>query len=385
MVGNSLGKRLNGCADVARAWLFQEAAPRWIDPAIMGSDMFPERILRSGAPDLCDHRLFVQARSIYSFLSIGALGWDGNWRDRSSKALEHILRNGRRADGFYIHKFALDGSVADSRADLYDQAFMIFMFAHAGKILDRPNLFEAAYELMETLSANWRHPAGGFREGEIATTPPRRQNPHMHLFEASLAMLQATENVYWRDLAEELAALAEACFIDPDSGALIEYFDNDLKPYAETGKVVEPGHCFEWAWLFEQLGGRGTDISDHLTSFARLHGLDHNRGITINEVYTDGSVRESRGRLWPQTERMKAAIARSRRLGGEEEVLAICEAFDGLQKYLDPNDRAIWYDKIKVDGSFEPENAPASSLYHIVNSYCELITFAESQARLQVL
>nr|WP_272209658.1 AGE family epimerase/isomerase [Marinicella sp. W31]MDC2875478.1 AGE family epimerase/isomerase [Marinicella sp. W31] len=347
--------------------------------------MFPERILRSGEPDLCDHRLFVQARSIYSFLSIGALGWDGNWRERSINALEHILRNGRRADGFYIHKFALDGSVADSRADLYDQAFMIFMFAHAGKVLDRPDLFDAAGTLMETLSAHWRHPEGGFREGEIASTPPRRQNPHMHLFEASLSMLRATGTAYWRELAEELAGLAEACFIDPDSGALIEYFDNELRPCAETGKVVEPGHCFEWAWLFEQRGGRGTEISDRLTSFARLHGIDHSRGITINEVSTDGSLRENRGRLWPQTERMKAAVARARRLGDEEEVFAICEAFDGLQKYLDPNDRAIWYDKMKADGSFELESAPASSLYHIVNSYCELITFAESQAKRQAL
>ncbi|MDH7804208.1 MULTISPECIES: hypothetical protein [unclassified Rhizobium] len=76
-------------------------------------------ILRSGAPSPFDPCLSVQARSIYSSLSIGALGWHDNLRERSIERLEHILRKGRHADRFSIHEFAFDGSVAD----LYDQAF----------------------------------------------------------------------------------------------------------------------------------------------------------------------------------------------------------------------------------------------------------------------
>ena len=36
-----------------------------------------------------------------------------------------------------------------------------------------------------------RHPAGGWREGTVKPFP-RRQNPHMHLLEASRAPYQAT-------------------------------------------------------------------------------------------------------------------------------------------------------------------------------------------------
>jgi mannose/cellobiose epimerase-like protein (N-acyl-D-glucosamine 2-epimerase family) len=36
--------------------------------------------------------------------------------------------------------------------------------------------------------------------------------------------------------------------------ALLEYFDADLQPAGgQEGCNVEPGHCFEWAWLFEPL------------------------------------------------------------------------------------------------------------------------------------
>jgi mannose-6-phosphate isomerase len=108
------------------------------------------------------------------------------------------------------------------------------------------------------------------------------------------------------------------------TGALIDYFDADLKPPAgEEGRIVEPGHCFEWAWLFERLAQwdvpGATQISDGMTAFARRYGLDRTRGVAINEVTTDGAIRNPAARLWPQTERLKAAPARLRRTGEHDE------------------------------------------------------------------
>ena len=78
----------------------------------------------------------------------------------------------------------------------------------------------------------------------------------------------------------------------------------------EDGRIVEPGHCFEGAWLFERLTQWGasdaTLISDGMARFARRHGLDPARGVAINEVMIDGSVRNPAARLWPQTERLKS-------------------------------------------------------------------------------
>ncbi|XHE16276.1 hypothetical protein PCC82_23435 [Agrobacterium deltaense] len=123
MIGKSLGKRLTGCADAAYASFFSRNCPEMDRASDRKVLLVIRAILCSGAPSLFDHCLSVQARSIYSSLSIEALGWHDNLRERSIERLEHILRKVRHADRFSIHEFAFDGSVADSGADLYDQAF----------------------------------------------------------------------------------------------------------------------------------------------------------------------------------------------------------------------------------------------------------------------
>ena len=92
--------------------------------------------------------------------------------------------------------------------------------------------------------------------------------------------------------------------------------DAELQPLeGENGRIVEPGHCFEWAGLFETLAQwdmpEATALSDRMTRFARRHGLCPVRGVAINEVLIDGSIRNAAARLWPQTERPKAALARA--------------------------------------------------------------------------
>ena len=63
-----------------------------------------------------------------------------------------------------------------------------------------------------------------------------------------------------------------------------------------------------------------------MARFARRHGLDHGHGVAINEVMIDGSIRNPAARLWPQTERLKAALARYRRTGEDEERAEVAAA-----------------------------------------------------------
>ncbi len=114
-----------------------------------------------------------------------------------------------------------------------------------------------------------------------------------------------------------------------------------------------------------------------MARFGRRHGLDPVRGVAINEVLTDGSVRNAAARLWPQTERLKAALARLRRTGAQEEHSEAVAAYAGLVKYFETPRRGAWRDKLKADGSWVEEPAPGSSLYHITCALAELIDTAE--------
>lgn len=364
-------------ARLGREWLFEAAAPLWSASLSGRTVLFPERFLIEGEKTPCAHRLFVQARHIFSYCEMGRLGWSGPWREMVEASVDFLLDTGRRPDGFYIHTFDSEGVALDTRADLYDQAFMLLALAHAGHAMGREDLFVAAEALDNALDVGWRLPHGGYFEGEIAQCPPYRQNPHMHLLESFIALHLATGAPRWRRKAEHLFSLCQKSFIDPASGALIEYFDAALRPLREDeGRIVEPGHCFEWAWLLETLAQWGvadaTKISEGLVGFARRYGIDSQRGVAISELTTDGAVRNADARLWPQTERLKAALARARHSGDIGERKEARDAFAGLVKYFDTPKRGVWRDKLRADGSWIEEPAPGSSLYHITCALAEL-------------
>ena len=360
----------------AKNWLLNEAAPLW--SAGRRKDFYVERLTMEGKPDESPRRLFVQARMIYSFCRIGDFGWRGPWREDAEATINALLARGKRDDGFFIHSFDVKGDVFDYRADLYDQAFMLFCFAHAGVFLKRSDLFSEAERLMDCLETKWRRPSGGFYEGEIVDPAYRLQNPHMHLAEAFLALAAATGKARWGALAQEMADLCRTHFIDQESGALTEYFTQDLEPAVGVkGQIVEPGHCCEWAWLFENpllKDRRGCiELSDRLVAFARSWGVDRDQGVMINEVRLDGAPHNANARLWPQTERLKAALARFRRTGDGVEAHEAVKAFAGLQVFLASPVPGLWRDKLQADGQWVFEPAPGSSLYHIACSLAELI------------
>lgn len=310
------------------------------------------------------------------------MGWPGPWENLVTQTIDMLIKHGRRNDGFYVHRLDSEAAHLDPRADLYDQAFVLFALGTAGGALNREDLFDRAEHLLDRIEDAWQHPAGGFREGEIVDSHVRRQNPHMHLFEAFLALHEASGRERFRVAAVDIASLAKSRFIDP-TGALLEYFTDDLSPApGQEGRIVEPGHCFEWAWLFERLAAAGWPeghaLSDRLTVFARRYGIDTTRGVAINAILTDGTAHDRTARLWPQTERIKAAVVRLSRLNTEEEAKEVVAAAAGLERYFDVPLPGIWRDKLTAADAWIEEPAPGSSLYHITCAYAELF---ESQRR----
>lgn len=377
--------QLGEAANRARGFLLGPAAQFWSHGGHLRNGLFPERFDLSGVENTEYFRTFVQARHVFSFACIGKLGWTGPWRQLIGSALETLLSRAKRSDGFFVHKMDSNAEPLDMRADLYDQAFVLLALAVGGSSLNRPELFDEAEDLLSRISDRWRHPEGGYHEGEIADDRVRRQNPHMHLLEALLALSEASDRPVFATAAQKIAELARDRFIDPSSGALLEYFRDDLHP-AEgiEGRIAEPGHCFEWAWLFERIAADGSaewiNVSDRLTEFGRNVGIDDSRGVAVNEVLVDGELHDGLARLWPQAERMKAAAIRFRRLGSEFEAEEVVLAARSLEKYYDVPTAGLWRDKLKPDASWMEELAPGSSLYHISCAYAELMSLLVAAA-----
>ena len=353
-----------------RSWLFDAALPLWWNK---GADHerggFHEALDGTGEPVAADRRARVQARQIYTFATAGALGWPGPWRQAVDHGLEFFLRAYRRPDGLFRTMVSPTGATLDDTAWLYDQAFSLFALAQATRA-GVDGLHRPAHSLRTALEV-WRLGEGGFREA--SPTHPFQSNPHMHLLEASLAWSEIDDDPAWTQLADEIVSLALTRFIDT-CGQLHEYFAPDwsFAPGVD-GRIVEPGHQFEWAWLIERwarLRGRETAHRAAVALYeAGQRGIDRRRGVANQQLLDDGRVHDPVARLWPQTEWLKAATILADKAGA-------AAATQGLRLYLDRAPAGLWWDKLRPDGAFADEPAPASSFYHIICAISETVSAA---------
>ena len=356
------------------AWLGEAALPLWagagVDPV---GGLFQETLSVEGAPVEAPRRARAQARQVFVFASAVTAGYGARWLATARTGWARFAAAYRRPDGLFINRAAADGTPLDTEADVYEQAFALLAMA-ALNAAD-PAAGDLAGEAEQTLAAleTRRAPSGGFRENG---PHPFQANCHMHLFESALAW-EAAGDARWAALSDEIAGLAMTRFIDADTGVLREFFDADWQALPGEAGLVEPGHHFEWAWLLQRWGlARGEPAA---RSLARrlfengLRGVDPVREVAVNAVWDDFSPRDGSARLWPQTEHLKAALA----VGSEAQALT---AARGLAQYLDVPKRGAWRDKLRPDGTFVEEPAPATSFYHLMVAILELSAHGRSAA-----
>ena len=110
--------------------------------------------------------------------------------------------------------------------------------------------------------------------------------------------------------------------------------------------------------------------------------MDRRRGVVVNALLDNLQSLEPSARLWPQTERIKAALIMAARIGASDpgrRDSCLREAADGvrgLELYLQTPMPGLWRDTLEPAGVFTEEAAPASSFYHIVCAIAELHALA---------
>ncbi len=364
-------------------WLHAEALPLWWrEGAVRPDGGFAETIGLDGKATRDPRRARVQPRQIFCFAQAGEMGWNGPWEEAMRFGLGFFDRVFLGQDGFYGALADANGTLLDAGFDLYNQAFALLGFASIAGALpaERDAMTARAEALLQNLRKRYGHPARGFEE-DFPRRLPLCSNPHMHLFEAALAWEELEGAGQWSLLADEIAELCRNYFIDAKTGALREFFDGDWFPHpGEHGRVVEPGHQFEWAWLLARWADARGDRAAlgharQLFSIGITHGLRPDRKAAVLSLHDDFSVREPVARLWTQTEWLKAALRLAILSDGSQRrryLESAGEACAALHRFLQAPVPGLWRDKMLPDGSFAEEASPASTFYHIVGAIREL-------------
>ncbi|MEZ0000125.1 mannose/cellobiose epimerase-like protein (N-acyl-D-glucosamine 2-epimerase family) [Sinorhizobium fredii] len=363
----------------AREWLLDEALPFWSTRGIDGqSGGYVEQMGFDGYDrQTTFKRVRVIGRQIYVFSHASLLGWQGIAQARHG--YEFLVSNAWLGpEHGWARQLNRDGSVKDPTADLYDLAFVLFAFGWFYRASDDPAARAWANRTFDFINTHMRHPSGKGFLVEKPATGPRLQNPHMHLLEAALVNYEATQDDRFKALADEIVDLFIACFFDQATSTLAEYFTEDWsRDPGQSGQLVEPGHQFEWAWIlanYQRLTGR--KVGEHieaLVRFAERHGVRRDNHLTCNVVSSDGKVLDAGSRVWPNTERIQAAVAMFEFAG--EDPRAIFEASTRalFDHFLHGCAAGNWIDRIDADGRTCVDHVPVSTLYHLMIAFAEML------------
>lgn len=375
MIDTALSDR----AKTAWDWMMSASLPFWADRGVHPQLGFHERLTATGetiADD--DTRVRLQARQTFCFAYGKALGWsDPRADDLIQRGLGVLRDHCRRPDGLYGSRMSYTGGLSVDSANLYDSAFALlaFSWAHrvgAGGALDLGLALDAAIE------SELKRPAseGGYRE-MLPVLDVRLQNPHMHLFESSLAFFEATGNQGALDRARAIETLLETHFLEPASGALREEFAMDWGP--ADGDRHEAGHQYEWVWLMSERARLSKmTISTAADALYRNAVELTGPGAAVALSHTlSREVLDATERTWGLTEALKAHTVRILDGDTAAEAMAI-ETFDRMwTRHIKPAPEGGWLDKYGPDGQPDLSDMTAATGYHIYVAIGELARVAQ--------
>ncbi len=349
------------------AWL-RTALALWSGPGIdAATGTAWEALDHTGRPLTgLDRRMRVQLRQAYVFAKCG----DPALLPRAHTLFDHIIGHGFDPDtGYLASLVAPDLTIRTAPHALYDLAFaalataaLIDATAPAG-VADRVGAGDGLARVEAAL--NTLNAPRGWHETATRSLP-RRQNPHMHLFEASTELLAATGAPRFAVMARTCLDLLRDVFLQPD-GRILEYYTADWQPLSGSEQAVEPGHMAEWIYLidrFETVTGTGTGVDMARLWQAVTARLDDG-GFLPDHSDPPAPTR----RLWPQTELLKAACVMERHghaLPAHLRPAAIWARV--AADYLNPEVPGGWFDRRDSAGRLISDRMPASSLYHLFDA-----------------
>jgi len=378
-----MSQALKAAAARLEHWLRDQALPLWlergIDP-ISGANH--ECLTPAGQPDLeANLRVRVQARQAFFYAAAYCRGWC----DSGRVAAEGIWAFVRQKAAHPVAGFSLllnpCHQVIDKKQDLYDHAFFLLAYAWSFRAFGDAYYLREADKLIAHLDARFGSVQGGWIEGDYAYEC-RRQNPHMHLFEAFLALYDASGNAKYLARAGEIFALFQTRFFDAEAQVLFEFFDDDWTRLAGIkGEQVEPGHLMEWVWLldwYSRCTGHPVQVyRDALYNKGLAIGMAPS-GLLYDAVKLNGEIIDPNKRCWGMTELIKASLVQLRAGDQAAEAVAIKAVDDLFKYYLCAATPGAYVDKRDAQDELLVDLAPASTLYHLIVAAMELVDHVNS-------
>ena len=366
-----MSQNLKKQSERLQTWLRHKALPLWEKVAIDENGGWYESLDLASEPHTDSvRRLRVQARQIYVYSLAQKMGWH-KAESLINRSVDFLIKYGFEPDSNpgFIHRLGPNYDITDGRRDFYDHAFFLLASGWAYYAVGNLKALTLISKTTDFIEGELSSPEKGWLEAK-PHKGPRRQNPHMHFLEASMALYDMSGDRKWMDYAHHVFNLFKAHFFDDSHHIIREYFKEDWSPLnTPKGQSVEPGHAAEWVWLLKRYEERsGIDTSDYAQKlYDRI--CDTSTTFLNDEEQIDGTPIRTTKRLWVQTEFIKAHLAQANRYPKTVKAMAAQnKAADTINALLDTylRENGTWIDQTDKSGRPVSKTVPTSTFYHII-------------------
>ncbi len=337
-------------------WRTHHALPLWSGAGIdADTGTSWEALDHAGQPlRQLNRRQRVQFRQAHVFARSGnaairAQGW---------QMFRHTMEHGFDPDtGHFAAWVSPELRHLDQTHDLYDLAFGVLAAASLGHLG-----YDVAADItrLEKALGLLRAPLGWHETA--SHRQPRRQNPHMHLFEATTELYALTGAPRHLDIAQECLEIIATHVLRSD-GALLEFFAPDWSPLTGDDQDEEPGHLAEWIYL----AARYDSVTGTATGLPLTEMWENVLSHRLPSGFLPDVLGSNTRRLWPQTELLIAAVVMQHKAHALPKDMTPERIAARLwQHYMSTPVKGGWYDCFDETGDTPiSTNMPASTFYHI--------------------
>lgn len=363
----------------------------WLAAAPSESGFLRSNVTRGWQPrEQKSTDLVAQSRQIYVLLSGYEVTGDGRYLDAARRGADFLLRHfADPVHGGFFRIVDAEGRVVRDSKHTYGHAFAIFALAHAYRVTKDERYGGAALTAWRTVNLNLRDPGGGFRseaprDFSGGTGGSRTQNPVMHLFEALLALYDATGSSEALAGARGIGDFVAYRLLKglPDGGAYIpEWYNANWEPLPrEGGGYIDLGHQFEWAYLLNSAEERGlpslyTAVAQRVLDYAIKTGYDDQVGGTFNVAYADGTVVRDKG-YWQQSECLRTVMRYAALYGKPDMKRRYEQTLELVQDELIDTKNGGWF--VMTKGACARQSCPDEQpdAYHMTAMHREALALA---------
>jgi mannobiose 2-epimerase len=338
----------------------------------------------------------LNARILWSFSAAYQITKEEDHKHMAKNTFDYIINN------FYDSEFGgifwsinPDKTPKDTKNQIYAIAFIIYGMSEYYAISKDKRALECSISLykkiqehsydpvqkgyFEAFSRDWQL-IEDLRLSDKDANEKKTMNTHLHIVEAYANLYKVWKDETLRNYIVELLEVIETHFINPATGHLKLFFDEN---WIEKPDVISYGHDIEAAWLLQQCAEITEDQNlierfkkyAILLTDATIEGIDPIDGGLWYELDPKKNKLITEKHWWPQSELIIGFYNAYQLTNDQKYLNVVLENWEFIKKYILDKQNGEWFWGLNADYSLIPKDKSGfwKCPYHNSRACIELI------------